>query len=103
MDPDPNRPREQPVEAQRDAALGTEPMAGALLPVGGPGNDPDADKLGDDGAEVDPRAPGERDAGDRLIPAAGAGSGSAPQLEATVLEETYRGEPGRDYTDDVRE
>jgi hypothetical protein len=61
MTDEPNRDREQPVEAQRDAALGTEPVGGALLPIGGPGNDPDADKLGDDEAEVEPRAPAERD------------------------------------------
>ena len=99
---EPNRDREQPVEAQRDAVLGTEPLGGALLPVGGPGNDPDADKLGDDDAEVDPRGPAE-DARDRVLPAAGAGSGSAPHLEATLLGQTYGGEPERDYGDDVRE
>jgi hypothetical protein len=85
MTDEPNRDREQPVEAQRDAALGTEPMAGALLPVGGPGNDPDADKLGDEDAEVEPRAPAEEDASARL------------------QRETYGGEPERAYTDDVRD
>jgi hypothetical protein len=62
MTDEPNRDREQPVEAQRDGALDTEPVGGALLPIGGPGNDPDADKLGDDDAEVEPRAPAEEDA-----------------------------------------
>jgi hypothetical protein len=54
---EPNRDREQPVEATRDGALGEQPMAGSMLPVGGPGNDPDTDKLGDDGAEVSERGP----------------------------------------------
>jgi hypothetical protein len=80
---EPNRDREQPVEAQRDAALGTEPMAGALLPVGGPGNDPDADKLGDEDAEADLTAPADESV--------------APDGE------TYGGEPEREYTDDVRD
>jgi hypothetical protein len=60
-DPEPHRDREQPVEAKRDGALGEEPLGGALLPVGGPGSDPDADKLGDDEAEVEPRAPADGD------------------------------------------
>jgi hypothetical protein len=54
---EPNRDPEQPVEATRDGALGETPMMGSLLPVGGPGNDPDADKLGDDPDEVDERGP----------------------------------------------
>jgi hypothetical protein len=82
---EPNRDREQPVEAHRDAALGTEPMGGALLPVGGPGNDPDADKLGDEDAEVDSRAPADEDG------------------SVAVDRETYVGEPERHYTDDVRD
>ena len=51
MTQEPNRDREQPVEAQRDGALGEEPLGGALLPVGGPGSDPDVDKAGDDDAD----------------------------------------------------
>ncbi len=50
---EPNRDREQPVEATRDGALGEEPLAGSMLPVGGPGQDPDTDKPGDDTDELD--------------------------------------------------
>jgi hypothetical protein len=112
MHDEPNRDREQPVEAERDGVTGTEPLAGALLPVGGPGNDPDADKLGDDEEPVDDRGPNEReaddatarDARDRMIPAAGAGSATAPHLEAaTLLGEKVEGEEEPDYPDDVRE
>jgi hypothetical protein len=58
--------------------------------------------VGDDEAEVEPRAPAERDARDRMLPAAGAG-GNAPYLAAALEGETYGGEPEREYGDDVRE
>jgi hypothetical protein len=56
---EPHRDREQPVEETRDGFRGEQPMQGSMLPVGGPGNDPDADKLGDDPDEVDQRGPRE--------------------------------------------
>jgi hypothetical protein len=69
---EPNRDREQPVEATRDGVLGEEPMAGSILPVGGPGNDPDTDKLGDGTAEVDERGPEKGEGRDPKIRSANA-------------------------------
>ena len=63
---------------------------------------PDGDELGDDEpeeAEVDDLAPGDT-ARDTMLPPAGVGSTYAPQLEATVLNETYAGEPERESRDE---
>ena len=94
---EPNRDREQPVEAARDGVLGEPPLAGSMLPVGGPGNDPDTDKVGDEADEVDERGPIEgegRDASrataaDSIAPAGAAGSSGAPFVAIGLGDATY--------------
>jgi hypothetical protein len=110
---EPNRDREQPVEETRDGFRGETPMHGSMLPVGGPGNDPDADKLGDNPAEVDERGPGAAEGRDanraeenaedaaRVMPGPAPADAGAPFLAAGLaMDDQQAHEADEDLRDD---
>ena len=93
---EPNRDREQPVEATRDGFVGEQPLGGSVLPVGGPGNDPDTDKLGDEADDIDERGPDDGKGHDPKVRSAnvvgtagmaGTGPGSAPFIASALAED----------------